>query len=178
MPNETQQSEDAPQRRESSKRLKAISKPSDVRLKSYEYANNLWKLLVRNVGEPEARNIMRRVMGEKKPGRPKTDRDVAMIVFIYGYIIRSGLSQTDGRIANDIHKSSPCYLQYESGAVAVSNSDITETYMSFTDDPIVGREPINLGLAALKKRVERVRRYAIAEDLLARSYAPRPYSRD
>ena len=72
-------------------------KPIDVRSKSYKYASDLWKLLVRNVGEPDARSIMRHVMGEKKPGRPTTDRDVALSVFFYTYIRHWALKRRLGR---------------------------------------------------------------------------------
>ena len=157
---------------QSAKRLE--TEPHDVRNQSYEYANGLWKLLVRNVGELEARSIMHHVMGDKKPGRPKTDKDVAMTCFIYAYILRWGLRLTDAKIASHIHKSSPYYLLFESGAVAVANSDFTEAFMGLTDDPIVGREPIHSQLAAIKKRVERVRRSSI----LPKGYAPRAYYRD
>jgi hypothetical protein len=154
------------------------SERRDVRSKSYGYARDLWKHLVKNVGEPDAREIMRHVMGDKKPGRPRTDQDTALIVFIYAYILRFGLSNTDGEIANYILESCPHYLQFASGAVAVANSDFTEAYMSSADDPVVQRTPVGMSLSAIKKSVERLRRRAIDEGTLAKTYAPRQYYRD
>jgi hypothetical protein len=142
-----------------------------------ELAGELWKRLVARVGKPQAREIMRHVMGDRKPGPRRTDEDDALTVFIYGYI-RRGPDQTDGRIAKHIFDSNPCYLQYESGAAAVVNNEITETYMCLSDDPIVGRKPIKKSLAAIKKQVERMRRWTIEEDILPKEYAPRTYYRD
>lgn len=147
--------------------------------KSYEYANALWKHLVKNVGEPQAKGIMRHVMGDKKPGRPRTEEKDALTVFIYVQILHWGLDQTDGKIASRIHKSNPYYVRFESGAVAVANNEFTEAQMGpAEDDPIVGREPIYMQLASMKKQVERLRRWLIEENLLARTYKPRPYHRD
>jgi hypothetical protein len=82
-------------------------------------------------------------------------------------------------ICNDRRsQSGPHYLYYESGAVVVANSEITEAYLSFADDPVVERKPIDISVTAITKRVERVRRWSIKEDLLSREYAPRSYRRD
>jgi hypothetical protein len=162
---------------ETSKRLQQTPERGDVRGKSYEYARTFWKLLVNNVGESEAKEIMHHLMGEKKPGPRVTDQGVALTYFIYAYIRHFGLNNTDGEIASRILKSSPHYLHYESGAVAVANSEFTEAYLSSADDLIVGRKPIDMGLPAIKKRVERVRRWSIKEDLLPREYVPRAYHR-
>jgi hypothetical protein len=144
--------------------------------KSAEFAREFWKRLVNNVGEPDARDIMHHVMGEKKPGRRRTDKDYAMIAFIYGYI-RRHRDLTDGRIAKQIFESKPFYVQYESGAFAIVNNEITEAYMTFPDDPIVERSPFKKSLTAIQKQVERTRRWTIAEAILPKEYAPRNYVR-
>jgi len=151
---------------------------SAARRKSYEHASLFWKLLVKNLGELEAKQIMHHLMGDKRPGRPKTDETLALTGLLYAYILRFGLRNTDGQIASHIFDSSPCYLQFESGAVAVTNSDFTEAYLSSPDDPVVERKPFKMSRSAIKKSVERLRRWAIEEGLLAKSYAPRPYRRD
>jgi hypothetical protein len=160
------------------KHFNAAGKPIDLRRESYKYASEVWKRLVRNVGERDARSMMHQVMGEKQAGRPRTDRDVALLCFIYGYLRHFGLSQTDGQIAKRIFDSSPLYLEFESGAVAVANNEFTEAYLSSADDPVVTRRPLDMRLSAIKKRVERIRRYAIGEKFLPNEYAPRAYCRD
>jgi hypothetical protein len=164
-------------RLEYAKRLKRSNERHVAQQKSLEYARAFWKQLVKNVGESEAKEIMRHLMGDKTPGRPKTDQDNALTLFIYAYIRHWGLNQSDGKIAIHIHESSPYYLQYKSGAVAVANSDYTEEDLSWPEDPIIGRTPIGMSLIAIKKRVERLRRWSIEEGLLPRTYAPRPYYR-
>lgn len=139
-------------------------------------ARQLWKRLVENVGEPKAKEIMRLVMGEGKPGPRLTDEDIAMTGFIYSYIRREQ-NQTDRKIAKHLFESNPYYLYYESGAVAIANNEITETYMSLDGDPIVERKPIEKSLSAIQKRVERIRRWAIKENILPKDYSPRAYSR-
>jgi hypothetical protein len=166
------------QERESSKRLQQTSERGDVRRTTLVLADALWKKLVKNVGEPEAKEIMRRLMGDKKPGPRVTDHGAAMTCFIYAYILHFGLNNNDGVIASRIFESGPHYLEFKSGAVAVANSDFTEEYMSLDDDPIIGRRPVGMSLAAIKKRVERLRRSSIEEELLPRRYAPRAYCRD
>ena len=81
-------------------------------LKPEELARGLWKRLVGRVGKPQAREIMRDVMGDQKPGRRRTDKDEALFIFIYGYI-RRGFGQTDRKISEHIFESKPYYLQYE-----------------------------------------------------------------
>jgi hypothetical protein len=46
------------------------------------------------------------------------------------------------------------------------------------DETIVKRTPIKKGLLAMKKHVERVRRWLIEEKILAKEYAPKQYYRD
>jgi hypothetical protein len=147
-----------------------------VWIKSAEIARELWKRLVNNVGQPDARKIMHHVMGDKKPGRRKTDENEALLYFIYSYIRRTGL--TDAKIARLISESNPRHVQYESGLIGVVNDEITETYMSLDDDPIVDRWPITKGYSAIRKQAERIRRWTIEEGLLPTEYAPRPYHRD
>jgi hypothetical protein len=162
---------------EPSRRLKQTSQRGDVGGKSYEYASAFWKRLVENLGEPEAKRVMHHLMGDKKPGRPKTDQDVALIMIIYAYIRHFGLRKSDGEIARHVFETSPHYLELKSGAVIVANSDYTEEFLRLADDPVVGRKPVVMSLAAIKKRVERLRRWSIEEGLLPRTYAPRPYYR-
>jgi hypothetical protein len=159
------------------RRLKQTSQRGDVKGKSYEYASALWKRLVENLGEPEAKRIMHHLMGGKKPGRPKTDQDVALIMIMYSYILHFGLRKSDGEIARHVFETGPHYLELKSGAVIVSNSDYTEEFLRLADDPVVGRKPVVMSLAAIRKRVERLRRWSIEEGLLPRTYAPRPYYR-
>jgi hypothetical protein len=163
---------------ESSKTPKQTSEQSEVRRRSYEFASAFWKTLVNKVGASEAKAMLHHIMGDKKSGRPRTDQDTALIIFIYSYILRFGLKINDKEIARHILKSGPHYLYYESGAVVVANSEITEAYLSFADDPVVERKPIDISVTAITKRVERVRRWSIKEDLLSREYAPRSYRRD
>jgi hypothetical protein len=120
---------------------------------------------------------MHHVMGVKKPGPRVTDQRVALACFIYAYIRHFGLNSSDGEIASRILKSRPHYLHHASGAVAVANSEFTEAYLSSADDPVIERKPIDMGLPAIKKRVERLRRWSIKEDLLPREYMPRGYHR-
>ena len=116
-------------------------------------------------------------MSDKKPGRPKTDQDVALIMIMYAYIFHFGLGKSDGEIARHLFETSPHYLKLKSGAVIVANSDYTEEFSRLADDPVVGRKPVVMSLAAIKKKVERLRRWSIEEGLLPRKYAPRPYYR-
>ena len=146
-----------------------------VRREAEEYAQKFWKLLLEKVGDSEAKEIMRHLMGDKKAGPRRTEEDVALSMFIFGYLLHFGLDHTDAKIAEHIFESKPCYLQLESGAIVVSNNaDFSATY-SFTDDPIVGRRPINMTFPAIKKQVERHRRSAIKEERLPKTYAQRPY---
>jgi hypothetical protein len=150
----------------------------ELRRKSAHYAEAFWKQLVKNVGEREAKEIMRVVIGDKKPGPRVKDEDLALIGVIYAYILRWGPDQTDGKIANRLFESNPHYIIFESGTIAIANDEITESYLSSSDDPIVSRRPFDMHLHAIKKRVERFRRWAIEEEMLSEAYAPRPYYRD
>jgi len=164
---------------EYSKRLKRASERHDIYCNSEKLAGELWKRLVKNVGGSKAKEIMRHVMGGKKPGPPPTDEDIALNLFIYGYLLHWGLDQTDGQIAKRIFESKPRYLQLDSGTVVVANdAEFSETYLCSSDDPIVGRRPIDMKRKTIQKRVERIRRWTIEEDALPKAYAPRPYHRD
>ena len=50
--------------------------------------------------------------------------------------------------------------------------------MTFPDDPIVERIPVDKSRAVLQKQVERIRRLTIVWDILPKEYAPRRYRRD
>ena len=163
---------------EYSRRQKRNSERRNVWLKSHEFASDFWKRLVNNLGESEAKEMMRHMTGDKKPGPPRTDEEVALVVFIYANILHFGLDERDGKLAKHIFESQPYYLIHELGCVSVANNEFTETFLSFSDDPVVDRRPIDKSLAAIKKQVGRIRRRAIEEGTLPTSYAPRPYHRD
>lgn len=162
---------------EYSRRQKRNSERRNVWLKSREFASDFWKRLVNNLGESEAKDMMRHIIGDKKPG-PSSDEEEALFLFIHTNLLLVGLELTDGKLAEYIFESRPHYLIRESGMVGVANDVFTETYLSLPDDPVVDRRPINKSLAAIKKQVERIRRRAIEEGTLPTSYAPRPYHRD
>lgn len=163
---------------EYSERLKSRSERADLWNKSEGYARRFYELLVTKVGEPKAKEIMRHVMGGKKPGPPMTDDDIALKMLIYTYLLHWGEDQTNAKIAKRIIESKPRYLELKSGAIIFANNDFSETYMSLPDDPIVGSRPIDLKLAAIKKQVERIRRWTIKDGMLPEAYAPRQYRRD
>jgi hypothetical protein len=152
---------------------------------SRRIAEELWKRITKNVGVPAAKEMVRNIMGDKKPGPPNTDERVAMNCFIYAYLLHWGTDQSDGKIAKRIFESEPYYLELDSGAVIVVNkkefsesfSDLTDD-PNLTDDPIISRRPITMSLGAIEKRVERLRRWAIKEDHLSKCHAPRQYTRD
>ena len=162
---------------QTSKQAKANAAQQAVSRPAHELARELWKRLVGRVGEAEAKEIMRHVMGAKRVGRPKTDENRALMCFIYSYIRRQR-NQTDKTIAKHIFESKPYYIECESGAIAVVNNEVTETFMSSADDPIVQRRPLNKSLTAIQKQTERIRRWTIAEDLLPKDFAPRNYCRE
>jgi hypothetical protein len=114
---------------EYSERQKRSSERAEKWSKSEWYARRLWKSLVTNVGEPEAKEIMRHIMGDKKPGPLRTDEDTALTMFIYIYLLHWGADQTDAKIAKRIFESKPRYLQLNSGAIVVANNnEFSETY--------------------------------------------------
>jgi len=144
------------------------------------YAQKFWTLLVGKVGESQAKEIMHHLMGDKKPGPARADEDLALIYliyFIYGHILHFGRNLTDGKIAKLILASNPYYAHFDSGLIFLMSNVFSESIYDLTDDPIVGREPFNMQFSALKKQVERLRRWAIDELLLSKKYAPRQYYR-
>lgn len=161
-------------------RVKRRSERDKQRRGAAAAAHVFWERLVNKVGEPEAKGIMRHEMGDKKSGPPLADEDIALRLFIYGYLLHWGADQTDAKIAKRIFESEPQYLELKSGAVIVANTynEFNETYMSDPDDPVVGRRPIDMDFSALKKRIERHRRWAIKEEFLPKECAPRNYCRD
>jgi hypothetical protein len=155
-------------------KVKGASGPHDVRLRPFEFAVAFWKKLVNAVGERRAKHIMHSVMAKKKEGRPG---DTPLFVLIYCYIRAWGQRESNEKIARRIFESKPYYVQCESGEVGVVNDWMTEERLLW-DETIVKRTPINKGLPALKKQVERVRQWAIEEGILPKVYAPRIYYRD
>jgi len=145
----------------------------DAELKALKLADRCWKQLVEAVGEPQAKQIMQFVMGEKKIGR-SGDR---MIILIYCYIRAWGLEESDEKIAKRIIESKPYYVKCASGQDGVVNDWMTEERL-LGDETIVKRTPIKKGLLAMKKHVERVRRWLIEEKILPKEYAPKQYYRD
>jgi hypothetical protein len=145
----------------------------DTELKALKLADTFWKQLVEAVGEPQAKQIMQFVMGEKKIGR-SGDR---MIILIYCYIRAWGLEESDEKIAKRIIESKPYYVKCASGQCGVVNDWMTEERF-LGDETIVKRTPIKKGLLAMKKHVERVRRWLIEEKILPTEYAPKQYYRD
>jgi hypothetical protein len=163
---------------EHSRRLRQSLERSEREQRTEGLAQQLCDRIVTNVGRPKAREMMRRLMGGKKPGPKQTDEDLALTYFIYGNILHFGKFLVDGKIARLILENNPCYLKFKSGALFMANDLITEETFDTRDDPIVGREPLRISPSALKKRVERVRRWAIEEGSLSKEYAPRLYCRD
>jgi len=145
----------------------------DAELKPLESADAFWKQLVEAVGEPQARQIMHFVMDEKKEGRPADP----MLPLIYCYICACGLEESDETIAKRIIESKPYYVEFASGESGVVNDWMTEE-RHLGDLTIVKRTPIEKDLRAMKKHVERVRRWLIEEKILAKEYAPKQYYRD
>lgn len=171
-------------------RLEASSTQSDRSAddryrESKRIAEELYKRITKNVGVPAAKEMMRSIMGDKKPGPRRTDEAVALDCFIYAYLLHWGADQTDAKIAKRIFESEPYYVELDSGAViVVNNKEFSESFCDLTDDsnladdPIISRRAITVSLGAIEKRVERFRRWAIKEDHLSKGHAPRQYTRD
>jgi hypothetical protein len=136
----------------------------------------LWKRIIAITGdERAAKNMMRVIMKEGKPGPRSTDQKDVLKVFIYACLRRFGPQQSDEQIAAYILTSGAYYLQYQSGAFGIASNDLPEA--TFADDTIVERITIDKSPTALKKQVERVRKWTIRELLLSEEYSPRCYSR-
>ena len=144
-----------------------------------EQATRLWKALVTADGRSKAKDMMRRIMGDKKPGPPGTNESLALkrncgrLPFFT--MVENG---SDREIAKHIFESDPYYVQRESGCVSIVNNDYTDDFMDLPDDPVTKRWPVNKTLKAIEKIVERQRRWEIKEYLLPKDCAPRPYRRD
>lgn len=151
------------------------SRVRDVKI----FMREMWKRSVKAVGKHQAKEIMREIMGDKEPGPRKTDEDNALDDFIRAYISHCGPKQGDEKIAKRLRKSKPYYVQWDSGAIVVASDEFeTEINSALVEYPKAKRTPINKGLPALKKQVERVRRQAIEDGLLGREFAPKIYRRD
>jgi IS30 family transposase len=142
------------------------------------FMREMWKRSVKKVGKYQAKEIMRQIMGEKKPGPSKADEDNALDHFICSYISHCGQKQSDEKIAKRLLKSKPYYVQWESGLILVASDEFqTEMDSILAKDPAAKRTPINIRLPALEKRVERCRRRALDDGVLPKEYAPKPYNR-
>ena len=100
-----------------------------------------------------------------------------MLTLIYSYIRAWGLEESDEKIAKRIIESKPYYANCAKGHCVVVNDWMTEEHL-LGDEIIVKRTPINKGLPAMKKHVERVRQWLIEEKILPKEYAPKQYYRD
>jgi hypothetical protein len=148
------------------------SEVHDPELEALKEADAFWKQLVETVGKPRAKQIMQFVMDEKKTGRSGD----LMLPLISNYIRVWGLEESDEKIAKRIIESKPYYAKCAKGHRVVVNDWLTEELLS--DETIVARTPIDKGLPAMKKHVERVRRWLIEEKILPKEYAPKQYYRD
>jgi hypothetical protein len=147
--------------------------------KNAGFMREMWQRSVKAVGKYQAKEIMRQIMGEKKPGPSKADEDNALDHFICSYISHCGPKQSDEKIAKRLLKSKPYYVQWESGLILVASDEFqTEMDSILAKDPAAKRTPINIRLPALEKRVERCRRRAIDDGVLPKEYAPKQYCRD
>ena len=144
-----------------------------LELKAQILAQQFWKELVEKVGEFRARDILRGVMLEDEPGRPK---DHILSSFIYVHIRLFGLEESDERIAKRIVESRPEEVWFESGERVIVNEWVTEANTCF-GETIVERVPFKKGLKAIAKQVERTRREFIEDGILPKEYAPRKYYR-
>jgi hypothetical protein len=144
----------------------------DPEFKALKEASAVWNRLVNSVGKPRAKQIMLSVMDEKKTGRSGD----LMLLLIYCYIHGWGLEESDEKIAKRIIGNKPYYAEYAKGQCVVVDDYFTEEGLS--DGIIVKRTLINKGLPAMKKHVERARRWLIEEKILPKEYAPKQYYRD
>jgi hypothetical protein len=154
-------------------KTRSTSEPHGVRLEALGFADKFWKLLVKKVGNGQAKHIMDIVMRNKKDGRPG---DLALWGSIFRYIYLWGQHESDEKIARRFLESKPYYVECESGLFGIANVSTTEECL-FWDETIVRRTPINKGLQAIKRQVGRIRRWLIEAEILSKEYAPRPYYR-
>jgi hypothetical protein len=162
-----------------SREVTRMAERQQVVRKSKLLASELWKRLVKNVGEHQAKETMRQIMGDNEPGPPRTHEDNALIDHICAYIHYCGPNLSDEKIAKRIFESKPYYVQFGSGEIVVASKEFqVEADATLAEYPNAVCRPIGKGLVALKRQVGRVRRWAIEEGLLAKEYTPRPYRRD
>jgi hypothetical protein len=154
-------------------KTRRTSEPHGVRREALGFADKFWKMLVEKVGKDQAKHIMNIVMGKKKDGRRG---DFPMYNLIFCYIRSWGQHESDEKIAKRIFESKPHYVQCKSGEFGIVNDWMTEERVLW-DETVVKRTPINKGLPALKKQVERIRQWLIDEKILPKEYAPKGYSR-
>lgn len=143
-----------------------------------ESARKLWELLVQKVGKPKAKDIMRRIMGDEKPG-PKKPLEGLLSSIIQGCISKNA-RESDEKIAKRILARKLCYVQYQSGDFGIAESDKLDRgdLLNVEDgvvDIIVEWNPIGKGLAGLKKRVERIRGQMIEDGELPKAFSRKKY---
>jgi len=113
-------------------------------------AGELWKRLVKNVGERQAKLIMREIMGGRQPG----PRNEHLINFIRDFIRYCGANHSDEKIAKRILESK---RRLDANVFVVGESGVE------IQTKIIR---IDKGLAALEKQVGRIRREMIEEGSL------------
>jgi len=177
----------------------------EVESKAKAHAAQLWKLLVEKLGARLAKDTLYEIMGDKKPGPRSTDEQRALTYFIRLKLQSSDSNLSDEQIAKRILKSEPHYLQSNPSTIddlrdmakrafgidlhdddlrdelrhqfaidVVSRKFMEET---LAKNPKARGRPVGKGLAALEKKVGRIRREMIEEGLLPKAYAPKPYHR-
>ena len=157
--------------------LKQLNLPGEringVELEAMEFAFKFWEILVTKVGELKAKDILRRLTGDKKMGRRE---EPGLTVLIYAHIRVRGLNKSAEKIAERILKNKPYYVVYESDKYALVDGEfITEATLG--GQTIVRKMPLKKELKALKKQVERIRRQMIEGGILPKVYSPRTYYR-
>ena len=159
--------------------LTRVSERNRLVRESTVFMSEMWKRSVKNVGKHQAKQIMREIMGDKKPGPSKADEDNALDDYIRAYISHCGSKQSDEKIAKRLLESKLYYVHWKSGSILVASDEFqTEMDSVLAEHPAAKRTPINTGLAALEKRVGRIRRQAIEDGLLGREFAPKIYRSD
>jgi len=143
-------------------------------------ATKLWALMVQKVGKTKAKEIMWRVMDNKKPG-PRNPEERLLNFIIEGEISKNA-HESDEKIAKRILARKLCFVRYGSGAIGISNihelqrDDFVEVEDGIAT--VVEWKPIAKQLKSFKKRIERIRSQMIEMGALAKEYAPRRYYRD
>jgi hypothetical protein len=143
-------------------------------------ARKLWALIVQKVGKARAKNIMRRVMDDGKPG-PRNPQE-GLLNSIIEACISNNANESDEKIAKRILARKLCFVRYQSGAIGIAGNDELDRgdVINAEDgviDIVVEWEQIGKDPKSLKKRVERIRRRMIEDGALPKEYAPRQYYR-